>query len=184
MTNLESFLKDNFKVALEYLMQEAKQELEDQGHKNTGATEKSFEIDISGTLNSIIGGKILQAEHAIVLSVLNEGVRPQNIPFSGLSGNGGKSKYIEGLITYVQQKNGGLSIKEATGIAFAIAITQKREGSPTKGSYLYSKNGRRTGWIEAAYSEEKLQRFEELLRIDLLIKHSITNMIANFNQIK
>jgi hypothetical protein len=77
------------------------------------------------------------------------GVQAANIPFS--PGSGAKrSRYIDGLVRFVQQRMAVSTLKEAKSIAFAIAHTQKREGMPTGGSFQYSSTGKRTEWVSDA----------------------------------
>lgn len=77
------------------------------------------------------------------------GVDAANIPFNPGSG-AKKSKYIDGLVRFVQQRMSVSGLKEAKSIAFAIAHTQKKEGMPTGGSFKYSSTGKRTEWVSDA----------------------------------
>jgi hypothetical protein len=42
----------------------------------------------------------------------------------------------------------GLGSREALSAAFATAKKHKREGMPSRGSYAFSSNGRRTGFVK------------------------------------
>jgi len=77
--------------------------------------------------------------------IIEVGVPASKIPYSGRR-NGGKSKYIQGLIRFWQLK--GLGEKESIRAAFATAAVHKREGMPSRGSYGYSRNGERKNWIK------------------------------------
>jgi hypothetical protein len=54
--------------------------------------------------------------------------------------------------------------KKSLGIAFAIAQAQKYSGDfmgmPTRGSYRFSKTGKRLAWIEEAFKHSESQIIE------------------------
>ena len=84
------------------------------------------------------------------------------IPFGGSGrGKGGKSAYIQGLISFWEKR--GLSGREAVGAAFATAHVHAREGMPTRASYIHSNTGERTGFVRAAIAEriDEIQRSVE-----------------------
>ena len=80
------------------------------------------------------------------------GVKANRIPFSGRSGKGGKSQYIQGLISFFEKR--GLSGREAVGAAFATAHVHAREGMPSRASARFSKTGERTGFIKTVLDSE------------------------------
>ena len=84
-----------------------------------------------------------------------------------------KSKYIDGLTDFAK-KRFGLNDKEAQSAAFAIAKKQKKEGMPTKNSFKFSKNGKRTGFID-----DTIQNATPA--IEKIIEESIFNFIINYN---
>lgn len=118
-------------------------ELSAQGHRNTGALEKSLSYDVKREGDSIVA--VMTAfEYGLYVEF---GVPASRIPYTpGGRKRGGKSKYIQGLVTFFSHK--GLSPREALGAAFATARKHKREGMPTRGSYAFSSNGRRTGFTQ------------------------------------
>ena len=105
-------------------------------------------------------------------NIIDAGTGKNEIPFSEGSGKK-KSKYIDGLTDFAK-KRFGASDKEAQGIAFAIAKTQKKEGMPTNNSFKYSKNGKRLGFID-----DTLEKSTPA--IEKLIEESIFNFIVNYN---
>ena len=109
-----------------------------QGHKMTGAFEESLELLTDDKGVSCIGNT-----YGIYVNV---GVKPSEIkhPFARAR--------IEGLTSFVEYRM-GLSGKEAVGVAFAIARTHKEEGMPTRGSYQYSDNGKRTDFVDDAIEQ-------------------------------
>ena len=147
MLTLQPDIYDKFKENLKKKLLET---WTNQGHYMNGAIIETMEfvveetdkyIDIIGMINKYGG-------------YLESGVNKSKIPFSGTGGRGGKSLYIQALARYAQLRM-NVSEKESLGVAFAIAYTQKREGMPTKGSYAFSKTGKRTMWIQETLKQNK-----------------------------
>lgn len=139
-------------------------ELKAQGHHNTGRLSNSIVFEIENELIDYVVTFFFE-EYGFYI---DKGVTADKIPYSGRGlGTGTKSKYIGGLIDYFKSK--GLTEKEAKSAAFATANKHKKEGMPTKGSYAFSKNGRRLNFIDSAYQSvaEKIQR---IILVDLLNK--------------
>ena len=113
-------------------------ELEEQGHRLSGKLEKSISYEILQEPNAFV----IAFDYLKYGIYVNNGVSPQNIPFSGRTGRGGTSKYIQALIDYAQARG----MNKPVSAAFAIAYKHKREGMPTKASRRFSANGRRTGF--------------------------------------
>jgi len=151
------------------------EELIAQGHRNTGALIDSFEGRVSSDgLGVIIRGK----KYALYL---DKGVKANRIPYSGRSGKGGTSKYIEGLIAYFTQK-GAADPKAA---AFATANMHKKGGMPTRKSIRFSKTGARRGFIQFAVSKNKEKIEQELFENVIAPNKPIDKKIDKiFNQIE
>lgn len=114
-----------------------KSELAAQGHRNTGSLERSITYSVKRTYEGLLA-TVSANEYAIYLEF---GVPASRIPYT--PGSGAKSsKYIAGLINYFKSK--GLQPSEARSAAFATARAHKREGMPTRSSYRFSSNNRRT----------------------------------------
>lgn len=128
-----------------------KKEIKLRGHSLTGELENSISYEVENAVNSI----------AFVFSyndygrIVNNGVKPSKIPYSGRSGRGGTSKYIEALIEYGKKR--GIAESEAKGFAFAVAAKQKKEGMSTKASRRFSKNGKRNAWQDSVLAEIEKQ---------------------------
>lgn len=136
----------HFSSAIERSMQDLQKrliaELQAQGHRLTGALEKSIQYEITTT-----PGRIVAVMTALDYGLVMEfGVPANRIPYGGRKGGGGVSKYIQGLVRFFELR--GLSGREALGAAFGTAQKHKREGMPSRGSYAFSSNGRRTGFIK------------------------------------
>jgi len=114
-----------------------------QGHNLTGKLIASIEDKVTLT---VTGAKVqvLIVDYGIII---NNGTPASRIPYTPGSGRGGTSKYIQGLQNFARLRM-GLNAREALSVAFAIAKKQSKEGMPTKGSFRFSKNGKRTGAIE------------------------------------
>ena len=141
---LENLKKVISKVLLE--------EFTAQGHTMTGKVVKDIEYqkEYKGNFLHISGfmypyGMIVQA-----------GVTSDKIPYDPSKRTGaGTSKYIQALMLYAKQRMGARSEQNAKSIAFAIARTHKKEGMPTKGSYKFSKTGKRKDWIIEAMDRKQ-----------------------------
>ena len=117
--------------------------IDTQGHNLTGRLKNSFRYETRAT-GSGLQSKIYSENYG---GIVDQGVKASRIPFSGRRGRGGKSKYIEGLKDYFIRRGRGAS--EALRAAFATAMVHRREGMPTRASYRFSRNGRRTNFITA-----------------------------------
>lgn len=97
---------------------------------------------------------------------VQRGVKADKIPYSpDVRTGAGKSKYIQALISYAKQRMGARSEANAKSIAFAIARTQKKEGMPTKGSYRYTKTGKRLEWVIEAFKRQDSKITEAVAQI-------------------
>jgi len=125
------------------------EELEQQGHRATGNLIRSVVAKVSAGLDEID----IAMSHFNYGVVVNTGVISGRVPYS--RGSGAKtSKFIDALMAWIRQRGiaGGLD-KTVRSIAFAMATAMKRDGIPTKGSYAFTSNGRRTEWIDYIYNK-------------------------------
>lgn len=121
-----------------------------QGHKNTGAFINSIVYAVEAT-GDILSLSLYFDKYGVYL---DKGVRPERVPFGSSSG-AKSSKYIQALTLWVRQRGFVTSQKQALSMAFAIAKKHKKEGMPTKNSYTYSINGRRTDFF--TYTIDSIQ---------------------------
>lgn len=152
------------------LMNEFKSELKKQGHVNTGKLLNSIDFKIQNILDNTVSTFFFEEYGFIV----DNGVSADRIPYSGRTGFGGRSKYIEGLMKYFRSK--GFNNKKAKSLAFATANVHKREGMPTRGSYKYSSTGQRTGFVQIAFDNVEVKINDTILR-------SLENKIQNIVEI-
>lgn len=167
-----SDIRQNFLIALERLADKGKQELAAQGHRASGRGIESIEAQITEQSVTRLVGVILANDYLIPVDT---GVSASRVPFGGIGG-GGTSRYIQGLLNWIDIIKPGLNFKEAKSFAFAIAHTHKREGTPSNGSYSFSNNGRRKGWIGFGLIQNE-QQFEEDLNLFGLIVESFESAI-------
>ena len=166
---LAARINQRFQELLDWLVEQGREEITQQGHVATGRGRASLEGRIDKRDLQRLEGWILAEEHMV--DPVNDGVKAGNVPFGGRS-RGGKSKYIQGLIRWLRTVKPSLTDQERTSMAFAIGRTAKREGHPTRGSYRFSQNGRRTGWIQKGL-ETNEREMERRLRLEALLEGSL-----------
>ena len=152
------------------------QELRDQGHNLTGSLISSLEEKVT-----VAAGRLtIEMYGNDYGDPLNTGVPAARIPYTPGQSRAATSKYIQGLIHFAERRF-GLRGKEAISAAFAIARKHKREGMPTRGSYKYSSNGRRTGWIDVilADNDQELTSF-----VEEWVGTEVTILIQNFSKLR
>ena len=120
-----------------------------QGHKATGNLINSFERRVIELRNSIVI-EILMDEYGIYV---NEGRK-----------TGGKKVPINVLVDWIERRAIASGDKDVKSIAFAIQNTIHKEGMPTKGSFKFSNNGRRKGFIDFVIDNELDGVYNELER--------------------
>ena len=163
-----------FEQAGKIVVDAVKNELLNQGHSGTGKLHESIEFKVKKTFKEIS----LQIFANYYGKYVNYGVPANKIPYSGRTGNGGTSKYIEALQKYVLENGFVSSIKDAKSMAFAIAAKHKKEGMPTKDSYKHSVTGKRTEFVTDAI-DRKADDLEDFIstaigrELDLIFYESL-----------
>ena len=137
----------DFKKVGKLIIASLQKELLGQGHKATGNLINSFEQRAIELPNSIVI-EILMDEYGIYV---NEGRK-----------TGGKKVPINVLVEWIERKAIASGDKEVKSIAFAIQNTIHKEGIPTKGSFKFSNNGRRKGFIDFVIDNELDGVYNEL----------------------
>lgn len=149
----EVLFRNEVAKAMDHLQLAFREELKQQGHYNTGKLSDSIVYKIETVATSIIATMFIEDYGFPV----DTGVVAANIPYQRGSG-AQSSKYIDGLVAYFKSK--GLGEIEGKRAAFATANKHKKEGMPTRGSYAYSNNGRRTGFNQATIAEHSKTIFD------------------------
>ena len=153
-------------------------EWEAQGHSMGGKIVRDIEYKVQQEATRIILSGFTYPYGGYIA----KGIKPGKVPYSGRSGRGGTSLYIQALQNYAKQRMGITDAKKSLSIAFAIATTQNREGMPTYHSYSYSSTGKRMDWIEEAFrkNEPKITEAIRLIAFNSLsVQFDV--MIARWN---
>ena len=134
MLDLKVLFEAQINTVIDGLIQDVKDELEAQGHRATGKLIDSIRKQIDVSSDTIAGFVYMQEYYKYV----DSGFRPK------LS-----RAYIDALVEWMKSAGVGIgsSDKERRGIAFAIYNVAKNTGHPTPGSFQFSSNGRRKGFI-------------------------------------
>ena len=144
-------------------------ELIEQGHQASGNLVNSFEQRIIEVPNSIVI-EILMDEYGIYV---NEGRK-----------TGGKKVPINVLVDWIERKAIVNGDKEVKSLAFAIQQTIHKEGIPTKGSFKFSNNGRRKGFIDFVIDNELDNAINELeQQVFEGYDDAIATMVKDFNKV-
>lgn len=167
---LDQQIYARFQDLLDQLADQGREEITQQGHVATGRGRDSLEGSIISRDLRKLEGAILAADYMV--GPVDEGVKASRVPFSPSTGRGGTSKYIQGLMDWLRVVKPSMSDQERKSMAFAIGQTAKREGHPTRGSFAFSRNGERTGWIRRGL-EINAGEVEERLRLFAAVRASI-----------
>jgi len=147
MSNIATDIERLENVLNEALMNE----FEAQGHKMSGKLISDIEYVVKQEVNKLtISGYMYP-----YANYLAAGTKAANIPFSGRTGRGRTSLYIQALKNYARIRMGIDNEKKALSVAFAIAHTQKKQGMPTRGSYSYTSTGKRTEFVSDAFKRDE-----------------------------
>ena len=111
---------------------------------------------------------------------MDTGVTAARVPYRRGAG-AGESKYIDALIRWIEVIKPGLGEAETKSFAFAIANKAKQEGHPTKGSFSFTQNGRRTEWVKFAITNN-LPQFTKVLDLGKFVAASFENIARDFNK--
>lgn len=128
---------------MDYVRGVVRQELKDQGHENTGRLTREAEVKVKAT-GEIIKGLLFLNDYYVHLEYP---LPADRVPYERGSG-ARSSKVVDALTRFFRTL--GKSPEEAKSASFATLNKWKREGRPTKASFRFSKNGKRTGFLEAS----------------------------------
>jgi len=158
----------DFKKVGKLIIASLQKELLGQGHKATGNLINSFEQRVIELPNSIVI-EILMDEYGIYV---NEGRK-----------TGGKKVPINVLVEWIERKAIASGDKEVKSMAFAIQNTIHKEGIPTKGSFKFSNNGRRKGFIDFVIDNELDGVYNELeQQVFKGYDDAIATIVKDFNK--
>lgn len=178
---LRKKIEDGLARIAEKIIEESRDELKAQGHVQTGKLRDSLRYELK-KLPNVTQAIIWMADYGFSI---DGGIKAENIPFSEGSG-AGRSDFIEGLQRSWMLR--GLSREEALSAAFATAKKQKKEGAPTKDSFKFSSNGKRTGFFSDTVEalEKEIQSLQEEIGNDTQIEIGkfIARQAETFQKIK
>ncbi len=159
----------NFNKVGKLIIASLQKELIQQGHEASGNLVNSFEQRVIEVPNSIVI-EILMDEYGIYV---NEGRK-----------TGGKKVPINVLVDWIERKAIVNGDKEVKSLAFAIQQTIHKEGIPTKGSFKFSNNGRRKGFIDFVIDNELDEVYNELeQQVFEGYDDAIATMVKDFNKV-
>jgi hypothetical protein len=161
---------DGLEIA-QFLRAAIKREWVAQGHHLSGKFEESLKEEVI----EMTSGIIIEGYAAGYAKYVENYLPAGKVPFT-LGSGAGHSRFIDALIGYVRARGMASSEKECKSIAFAIAMTMKREGRSTRGSYAFSQTGKRHEFLEEALQGKVTQDFIRQY-IDRVILHSVDNLI-------
>ena len=159
----------DFKFIEQFIILELQEELIGQGHQATGNLVNSFEGRTMTLPNKIVI-EILMDDYG---TYVNEGRKA-----------GGKKVPIDVLINWIEKRAIVNGDKEKKNLAFAIQQKIFKEGSPTQGSFKFSLNGRRKGFIDFVI-ENKLDEVFDAIRMEVFegFEEQISDIIKGYNEI-
>ena len=159
----------NFNKVGKLIIASLQKELIQQGHEASGNLVNCFEQRVIEVPNSIVI-EILMDEYGIYV---NEGRK-----------TGGKKVPINVLVDWIERKAIVNGDKEVKSLAFAIQQTIHKEGIPTKGSFKFSNNGRRKGFIDFVINNELDEVYNELeQQVFEGYDDAIATMVKDFNKV-
>lgn len=144
MSVFVSDLIDAMREALDAGRDGLRNEWHAQGHTLTGQVSRTMTTEVI-TEGDNVRGVIMAEDYAVYIDA---GVRADRIRYP-----------IRVMIEYFKKR--GLPQKEAVSAAWATKRTHEKEGLPTRGSYAFSKNGHRLGFIKRGI-ESALPRMQAI----------------------
>lgn len=151
-----------------YLVLELRKELAAQGHNLTSELSKS----ISHAVDNYRSGLSLSISYLKYGIYVNNGVRPERVPFGGGRSGAKTSLYIQALIDWVKERRLAEGT-QAVGMAIAIARKHAKEGIPSIGSRKFSSNGRRVGFQNITIANN-LDKIEEATQSGIQVSVNTT----------
>lgn len=163
MARALELLDRNINAALNYAIEQFREELRQQGHRSSGRLEESFAKVIEIRFSGVVKGEIKAEEYGIYL---DRGVPADRVNYNP-----------KVLLPWIRRIRPGLSIREQISFAYAIRGKQRKTGTPTPGSFSFTKNGRRKNWVKAGIMN-KQKRMNELINLaaflQLLVEEELT----------
>lgn len=167
----------------EYVLGQMLEEASRQGHTLSGRLKKESRVVTYGTpgVDDLLGVQVLMPPYA---TQLNNGVKRGKVPFASSRtrnrNRGGTSAYIQALQDFFAKRYPSATTARAKELAFKTARVAKKVGHPTPGSYKYSTNNARTGFIENTIAKTSLNVLETKMGVRKFVTDSVTEKLLNF----
>jgi len=142
-------IKAGLDLVGQFIVDKLRNELEEQGHNDTGNLIKSIDYSINRSGNS----------YTIEVSAIGYAKYLE----TGIAAGNWVNVYA--LAEWVERKGIATGEKEIKSAAFAIRRKIYNEGSPTRGSYRFSGNGRRKEFISVVMDENAIAIFDMLVDV-------------------
>lgn len=150
----------------------------EQGHNMNGKVVKEMDIIVEQTVDRI-SFLFYSLPYGVYMAA---GVSADKIPYSGNTGHGGKSAYIQALISYAKKRM-NLPDDQAKSAAFAIAQTHRKKGMPSPTSSKYSATGERTNWIGNTMERNELLIRQFMSRyVNEILSVLLDNVIMKYSK--
>lgn len=131
------------------IAQELVKELEGQGHRASGDLIRS----VIATTQKTLDGVESDISNLSYGKTVNDGIPASKIPkFGAAYGN-----LLFALVKWIRIKKLAFGADKAYRFARNIIRKAQTTGIPTPGSYKFSKNGRRKGWIDYVVATHQIQ---------------------------
>lgn len=159
---IQEFYKDYDLIGFS-IVQDLVQELEGQNHKASGNLIRS----IIATTQQTLDGVESSISNLSYGKTLNDGIPAGKIPKYGAEyGN-----LLFSLVKWIRLKKLAFGADKAYRFAKNIINKAQTTGFPTPGSYKFSRNGRRKGWIDYVVATYQIQWENEVENIstDLVV---------------
>lgn len=165
----------------EFMLKQLLDEAERQGHTLTGRLKREARVITYGNpaLDDLIGVQILLPPYA---TQLDKGVPARKVPFASSRtrnrSRGSTSAYIQALQDFFKKRYPSATTARTKELAIRTAKVARRLGHPTPGSYQYSTNNARLGFIEKTVSTTSLKVLESKMNIRPFVEDGIKNKLT------
>jgi hypothetical protein len=147
------------------MAQELVKELEGQGHKATGDLIRSIIATTQQTLDGIESS----ISNLAYGKSLNDGIPASKVPRYGAA----YGDLLFSLVKWIRVKKLAFGADKAYRFAANIIRKAQQTGFPTPGSYKFSRNGRRKGWIDYVADNYQIQFGDQVADASL-------DLVANY----
>lgn len=165
-----------------FLLKEILAEAARQGHTLSGKLAREAKVVTYGNplLDDLIGVQVLLPPYA---TQLDKGVKRNRVPFASNRTRNrnrkGTSDYIGALMDFFKKRYPSASTARTKELAIRTAKVAKITGHPTPGSFQYSTNNARLGFIEKSVANTSLKAIESKMNIRPFIEDGIKNKLTS-----